>query len=101
MLAGASLSERLTQSEAKTARPPASMKKPKSRRFGVSHPNGTMTIPNTTVPTNCIDANMTSGVPRRERVTTIRNANATLPPSAMTADQSNTPADGRSAIRTP
>ena len=100
MLAGASLSERLTQSEAKTARPPASMKKPKSRRSGVSHPNG-MTIPNTTVPTNCIDANMTSGVPRRERVTTIRNANATLPPSAMTADQSNTPADGRSAIRSP
>jgi hypothetical protein len=67
----------------------------------VSHPNGTMTIPNTTVPKNCIDANMTPGVPRSERVTTIRNANATLPPSAIAAGQPNTPADGRSAIRTP
>ena len=67
----------------------------------MTQPKGDISAPSAKVPTNCDVANTISGVARKERVISISNAKAILPPSAIIAGQLTACVDGRSAIKTP
>src|SRR6266404_607379 len=101
MLAGASLSERLTQNSATTETAPEAMKKPRLPNVGVIQPNGATTMPNTSVPANCAVLSTISGVVRSKRVINSVAANAMLPASAIIAGQLTLCAEGCNAITTP
>src|SRR5215467_3867015 len=70
-LAGASFSERLTQSSAATEMMPAVKNSTRLPADGVTQPNGDSTRPRMNVPPNCVVASTISGVARSERVISI------------------------------
>src|SRR6476620_7563002 len=86
-LAGASFSERLTQSNAATEMIPAIANSTRLPAPGVTQPNGDSRAPSMNVPPNCDDASTMSGVARSERVISINSANDRLPLSAIIAGQ--------------
>src|SRR5215813_3944832 len=67
-LAGASLSERLTQTSALTEMQPATANSARLPAPGATQPNGDISAPSTKVPTNCELAITMSDVARRLRV---------------------------------
>src|SRR5438105_4045030 len=93
-LAGASLSERLTQNSAVTETHPASAKIARLPDVGGTQWNADSAAPSKNVPTNCEDAITISGVLRRLRVISISVANDRLPPSAISAGRLTVCADG-------
>src|ERR1700749_5282502 len=78
-LAGASFSERLTQTSAVTEMQPAAANSARLPALGVTQPNGDISAPSTNVPTNCDVAITMSGVARTERVINSNRENARLP----------------------
>src|SRR5581483_6485871 len=100
-LAGASFSERLTQSSALTEMQPATANSARLERDGGTQPNGDIAAPSRNEPANCDDAITMSGVDRSERVISINPEKLRLPASAISAGPLKVCAEGRSAMMTP
>src|ERR1051325_3807681 len=101
VLAGASLSERLTQTWAVIDTTPSSAKRPMSRGDGVTQASGAQTAPNSSAATVCVVTSTVSPVPRSTRVESIESENVKLPASAISAGQPSTPEPGRRQTMTP
>src|ERR1700744_3723293 len=101
VLAGASLSERLTHNNAPTEIAPDAKNRPRLPHVGVTQPSGAVARPNNNVPANCAEASTMSGVARSERVIIIKTEKARLPASAIIAGHVTAFADGSSAIKPP
>src|SRR5581483_4398751 len=102
MLAGASFSDRLTLNNAITVmQPPSTISAACHNDSGDQPSVGTKAKPKQNEPEICVAPSTMSGVPRNNRVTTIRIANEKLPVSAISAGQLTVPAPGFSASSTP
>src|SRR4029079_15066012 len=101
MLAGASLSERLTQACAIIATLPSSANSSASRGGGVTQPIGASATPNTSAAAVCVVTSTVSVVPRRLRVATMSSEKVNEPPSAISAGADSAAEPGRRQTSTP
>src|SRR5688500_18517241 len=85
VLAGASFSERLTQTCASSATMPRSASRTMSRGGGAIQFSGASAAPKTSAATVCVVTSTVSLEPRSERVEIIDSENVKLPASATSA----------------
>src|SRR5262245_39035931 len=100
-LAGASLSERLTQTCATIDTMPSSTSSSASRSGGVTQPIGASAAPNSSAAAVCVVTRTVSVVPRRLRVAIIDSEKVNEPASAISAGADSAAEPGRRHTSTP